>query len=271
MPAIDLGSPQVEPGSSLEAEAFDLLEQRRFSEAMTMAGALRRLRPDDVIPDAITAVAGANLTWKRSGSVAANRLRERLLEPSALKAADDETRRRHTIGWGALSSYFLAFHDYRSADHAARQLMAVEPDSPTAWWQLAASYAGLGWFEEAEACITKAKLDPSNRTGVANEISPMARWQVGRSVNQWAMTKTPALWLSALMWVFVGLLSLAVFLTTPFLARELRVSRIEGELRTLANEHWSTDTRRRILTAVGVLAIVAIWILSLVFLAPTTG
>lgn len=268
-PNVDLGSPDLQPGASLEIEAFDLLDQRRFAEAMTLAGALGRLRPDDIIPDAITAVAGANLRWKRSGSAAANRLRERLLAPSDLKTADAETRRRHAIGWGAMSSYFLAFNDYRSADHAARQLMAIDADSSTAWWQLAASYAGLGWFTEAEQCLGTARAKTPNATG-SDGIAPMARWQIGRSVNRWAQSKTPAIWLSALLWIFVGLLSCAVYLTTPFLARELRVAKLDGEMRDLANEHWATDVRRRVMIAAAVAGIIALWILGLVLLNPAS-
>ncbi len=261
---MDLGS-AVQPGESLEVEAFDLLEQRRFSEASVVAGALARIRPDDIIPDAIIAVAGANSRWKRSGSAAASRLQERLMTPAALKTADAETVRRHAIGWGALSSYFLAFNDNASADHAARQLLDIDPDSATAWWQLAASYAGLGWFDEAEECVTTACA----KAPLA--IAPLARWQVGRGVNRWAMTKTPAIFVSAIMWVFVGLLAFAVYLTVPFLARELRVMRLEGAVRELAREHWATDAKRRALTALAVLCVVVIWIAGLVFLAPVSG
>lgn len=269
-PDVNLSDPDFEPGASLEIEAFELLEQRRFKEAITMAGALGRLRPDDLIPDAITAVAGANLFWKRSGSVAASRLRERLLEPSALKDADDETRRRHAIGWGAMSSYFLAFHDYASADHAARHVLDIDPESSTAWWQLSASYAGLGWFEEAESCLASAQQN-ATYDAPPSDHTPLARWQVGRSVNHWAMTKTPALWLSVVMWIFIGLLSCAVYLTTPFLARELRVVRLEDDLRNLANEHWATDARRRTLTALAVAAVIGLWVLGLIFLTPANG
>lgn len=183
-----------------------------------------------------------------------------------------------------MSSYFLAFNDYRSADHAARQLMAIDADSSTAWWQLAASYAGLGWFTEAEQCLGTARAKTPNATGSdgtgsagtgldgtgSDGIAPMARWQIGRSVNRWAQSKTPAIWLSALLWIFVGLLSCAVYLTTPFLARELRVAKLDGEMRDLANEHWATDVRRRVMIAAAVAGIIALWILGLVLLNPAS-
>lgn len=263
--AVDFGSPRVEPGASLENEAFELLEQRRFKEAVVVAGALARIRPDDIIPDAILAVAGSNNRWNRSGSRAAARLQERLQPPNALENSDDETIRRHAIGWGAMSSYFLAFGDHASADHAARQLLEIDPDSSTAWWQLAASYAGLGWFDETEECITAARFKDPLAT------APLARWQVGRAVNRWAMTKTPAIYVSAIMWIFVGLLAFAVYLTTPFLARELRVMRLEGVVRELAKEHWDTDARRRVLTALAVLGVVAFWITGLILFTPASG
>lgn len=82
------------------------------------------------------------------------------------------------------------------------------------------------------------------------------------------MTQTPAIWLAALLWFFVGLLALAAVITTPFLMRELRMSRLDGDVRAMAEEEWANQSRRRFIAAGAVLGIVALWVVGLIYLGP---
>lgn len=264
-PVLDQQHPQrPQAGESLRIEAFELLEQRRWSEAFRVAESLRRLRPDDLEADVILTIAGANRPWRKTGGAAASRLKTRLNEQNDATIAesnlDDPAQ---ALGWSALSSHYLAHNNYRAADDAARHTIRLAPDSPDGWWQLGASFAGLGWFDEAEDCIANARSRADMPSG-----APLARWQIGRASNRWAMSQTPAIWLAALLWFFVGLLALAAVITTPFLMRELRMSRLDGDVRAMAEEEWASQSRRRFTAAGAVLVIVALWVIGLMYLGP---
>ncbi len=153
-----------------------------------------------------------------------------------------------------MSTALLARGDHRGADTAARQATTLAPDQPAPWWQLAASYAGLGWFEDAQTCLTTG-----NAKAGGKPTPPMVSMQVGRAINRWAMSKTQALWIGVIGWLFVGVLGLSFAITTPFVARELRVHALEGELKEMANTAWQTQHKVRIIAALAVAIVVAIW------------
>lgn len=239
-------------GATLKAEAVSLIAQRNWRQAERVARSARNLRPDDIEVDGLLAIATANRPWNRTAKAEITRLNERIAN------GRDLSRREKAAGLTAMSAALLARNDLRGADTAARQATTLAPEEPGPWWQLASSYAGLGWFDEADQCLTTATAKAGGRA-----TPPVVRWQVGHAINRWAMTKTPALWIGVIGWLFMGLLGLAFAITTPFVAREFRTARLEGDLGLFADETWRAQHWTRVLGGLAVFAIVATWVIAL--------
>lgn len=230
-------------GQALVAEARTLVLDRQWKSSLTVLQSARRLRPTDAELDELVVVAAAHAKDDQELDAATYRL--------------TSNHRGSASTWNALAASCLAGHDFDQADRYARQALAIEPNSITAWNTLAASYAGLGWFEESQECLAKtAQLS----TGEPS-LSPLERWQVGRSVNRWALTRTYTVFLIPILALVLGLLSVAFVLTAPLVVRELRVASLDEELKELADEAWATEHRMRILRGVGVLVVVVAWLL----------
>lgn len=236
-------TPTTEAGQSIVDEALALLDQRKWKQALTVAASAKRLRPNDIVVDVIMATAAAYCRTDDGDHVA--RLRDR----SEFGDMPDEQSAR---AWLGLASVALANGHYSAADEAARRSIELDGDNPDAWWHLAASYAGLGWFDEADQCIEAA-----DRLGDARLLS---EWQVGRAANDWSMDRAPTAIITIIAVLFLGLLGIAVGITTPFLTREVRVSRLDDRMKTLAALAWRDRTIFRLANAVAVLVVVIAWI-----------
>ncbi len=230
-------------GQALVDEARAMVLDREWKSALTVLRSARRLRPTDAELDELTVVAAAHAKNDEDLDAATYRL--------------TSSHRGQASTWNALAASSLANHDFDQADRYARQALTIEPDSITAWNTLAASYAGLGWFEESQECLAKT----AQLSGSEPALSPLERWQVGRSVNRWASTRTYTLFLIPLLALVLGLLAVAFVLTAPLVVRELRVVKLDDELRELADEAWAGEHRMRILRGVGVLVVVVAWLL----------
>ncbi len=162
-----------------------------------------------------------------------------------------EPRRADT--WVAFANVALARGNYEHADRAARSALADDDGNHGAWAALAASYAGLGWFDRAEACLDR--LDRES-------LTDLERWRIGRAVNRWALTNTRWYVFGALAALVVGLLAVAVAVSVPFAARELRLRRLRADnprrfLESLAATAWRYERRLRLSHAAAVCCSVA--------------
>ncbi len=228
-----------------------------------MARATKNLRPDDIEVDGLVAIATAHRPFGRGVRASLTTLQQRLSDPKLTEA-------ERVAGLTALSSALLARHDYQGADSAARQAAQLRPELPSSWWQMAASFAGLGWFDEAQTCLVKAAGKHANiRTTSTGELPPLVSTQVGRAINRWAMSRTQAVWIGIIGILFMGLLGVALAITTPFLTREFRISRLDDDLRAMADEAWRSQHWTRVIAGSCVVAIVAVWITALVVSGPS--
>lgn len=208
---------------------------RRWSEATRTLEAAARIRGDSIEVHRLTAVAA---TWTRRPRIA---------------RASLEILRAETPATGpslvALGTASLVQSDYRCADAHARRALELEPDNAEAWGVLAASFAGLGWFDQSAACLDRATAlgaDPDE--------------QVGRAVNRWAVQNTFASSIAVGLMFFIGLLALAVGFTVPFLVRELRISRLDDRFAVLAAATWRHERTLRLRHAAGVLTALLGWL-----------
>ncbi len=237
-------------GVTVLAEARDLFGQRRFSDAARVLEAAERLRPDDPEVLALSAVVNANSGKNRSKVRAALK---RLSEDFGTSA----------LTWRTVSDVAIARFHYDPAQTAARTAVQIAPGSVAGWHSLAAAYAGHGWYDEAAECLAKAHLvDPSTQYR-ANDPTPLTfgQWQIGRSVNYWALTRTYIALVAVVAFLYVGLLGVALAFSTPMLMREVRVRRLPEPFRSLADRAWQTEHKLRILNAVAVLGVLILWVL----------
>lgn len=220
-----------------------MILERQWKPALTVLHSARRLRPTDPELDELMVVAAAHAKNEEELDAATYRL--------------TSSHRGAASTWNALAASSLATHDFDQADRYARQALEIEPDSITAWNTLAASYAGLGWFDESQECLVKTEQLSKGEA----PLSTLERWQIGRAVNRWASTRTYTLFLVPLLALVLGLLAVAFVLTAPLVVRELRVASLDEDIRELADEAWAGEHRMRILRGVGVLAVVVVWLL----------
>lgn len=230
-------------GQALVDEARTMVLERQWKSALTVLRSARRLRPTDPELDELIVVAAAHAKNTEELDAATHRL--------------TSSNRGEVSTWNALAASSLAEHDYDQADRYARQALTIEPNSITAWNTLAASYAGLGWFEESQECLVKTDQLSDGEPS----LSPLERWQVGRAVNRWASTRTYTVFLIPLLALVLGLLAVAFVLTAPLVVRELRVASLDEDIRELADEAWAGEHRMRLVRGVGVLVVVVAWLL----------
>lgn len=224
-------------GAGLVAEAEAAVRQHRWRDALRVLNAIDSIGASSVHTDGLLAVAATHVKKKRLAAEAVGRIR-----------ASTPTLEGHR----SLAAVALARHHYLTADTEGRAALELAGEGGTAsdWSNLAAGYAGLGWFEEAATCLDRAEqldLDESDT------------WIIGRSINRWAMSKTWALAISAGLFLFVGLLAVAIGITVPFIVRELRLTQLDGRLTSLANDAWANERWLRLAHATGVLLTVIAW------------
>ena len=144
---------------------------------------------------------------------------------------------------------------WRDADLAARRSVEEDPSGPSGWVTLAATFAGRGWFDQADQCLGEA-----DRLGADPRA---ARVQVGRAVNRWALEHTP-ITLVALVGLLLGFgpLAVAAAVSVPFLVRERRIRRLPEPWRALAQQAWAGQGALRYPSAVIVLLLVGVWVLA---------
>lgn len=227
-------------GMTLLDEAVQLIEDRRWRHALTVLDSIGRLRPNDPVVDELTVIAAAHAHRRKQLTAALNRIEGR----ETLTASAHHAR----------SVAALARHRYADADASARLAIEANPDSAAGWVDLATAFAGQGWFDQATECLTTADT--------IGEIAPVQQWRLGRAVNHWALTRTPALAITAVATILVGLLALAVGLSTPMLLRELRVKSLPEPFKGAAGWHWETEHRIKVAFAFGVLVSVIGFVIS---------
>lgn len=152
----------------------------------------------------------------------------------------------------ARANVALARGDYTEADAWAR---AVWPDADgpdprrhDAWAVLTACYAGLGWFEEAATCLDRLDRD---------RLSALERRRIGRAINRWALSRTPALPIGAGAAVMFGTLAVAVVLMVPTWTRHFRLRWMRSDRPGMwfadeAERAWLASRRERYLHSVAV-------------------
>lgn len=236
------GSP---PGEALLAEATELVFRRKWAASVKVLEAAKRLRPDDLAVDELLAVAAA-----RDGK---KRLRDEAIR--TLSNANEEA-----TNWTAIAAAQLADNKYTEADRSARKAIELDANSIGAWNAMAASYAGLGWFDEAADCLERAEQADRELHQQPTGLNPLEHWQLGRAINNWAMTSSHTL-VVALVAVFLfRLLGAAIVITAPLVLREYRVSRLDPALRGIAEDVWRRDHRPRLVRGLAVLAVAGCWL-----------
>jgi tetratricopeptide (TPR) repeat protein len=238
-------TPQTD--SALLTEARALIAARKWRAALDVLEACRETHPQQDQVDELMAVAAAHAGRKKTRDAAFARLSDS--GPGA-------------TGWEAIAAAHLASGQYAEADHAAREALELRPGAPGAWGSLATSFAGLGWFEEAGDCLGRC-----DRVGGLN---PLARWQLGQSINRWAMGRSHAPLVALLGTILLGniLLGLAFAFTAPVAVREFRVSRLDPRFRSVAEEAWRTDHVTRLCYGTIVLTLISAWVFLLVRYQP---
>lgn len=170
-----------------------------------------------------------------------------------------EMRPRTADTWVAFGQVALARRNYEHADAAARSALVVDPDHHGAWAVMAASFAGLGWFDEAQHCLDRIDIE---------RIDDVERWRIGRAVNRWALRGGRLALAAALSMVVVGILALAVFTAVPLVSRRWRLRALAAapttnRLAAWAGEAWRLERRLRCGYAVVIISSIAAWIATL--------
>lgn len=225
------------PGAGLIVEAELAVRERRWRDAMRVLGAIDSVGASSVHTDGLLAIAATHLHKNRVASEAIGRLRAHPPTPGI---------HRH------LAQVAIANHQFLLADNETRAAMALDegPDAVEDWTHLAACYAGLGWFDEASSCLDRAE---------ALGAEPADTWLIGRSTNFWGLSKNWASAVGLVLFLIVGLLAVAVAITVPFVARELRVTQLDERFAALANDAWAEERWLRLVHAGGVLLTVVLW------------
>lgn len=233
-------APGAVAGAGLVTEAETAVREHRWRDALRILNAIDSIGASSVHTDGLLAVAATHVKKSRLAAEAVGRIR-----------ASTPTLDTHR----SLAAVALARHEYLNADTEIRAALDLAGESGTAsdWANLAASYAGLGWFDETANCLDRAdKL----------EIDESDAWIIGRSTNRWAMSKTWALAVSVGLFFFVGLLAVAIGITVPFMVREFRLTQLDERIAGLANDAWAKERWLRLAHAAGVLLTVIAWSLA---------
>jgi tetratricopeptide (TPR) repeat protein len=228
-------APKTQRGATLLSEAEGLVEERQWRRATKVLDAAKSVGCDSPRLHELMAVAANHAGKREAMRVSLDNLRgrENQTASSAL----------------ALARVALTNRQFGSADTMARQALAADPYSTPAWYQLAASYCALGWFEEAQHCLDAAGNEPSD---------PNDRWYLGRAINHWAMSRTQTILITVIAVLLFGTIGMAVGLAVPFVTREVRLANLPESFRQAASDAWKTEHRLRITIALAVLAVVVI-------------
>lgn len=231
-------------GSGLIAEAELAIEQRRWRDAIRLLDAIESIGAGSVHTDGLLAVAATHLNRRKRAREAIGRVR-----------AATPTASTHR----ALAEVAIARHDFLAADIELRRAIDLTTSeggeaSADDWAHLASVYGGLGWFDEANEC-----LEHADAIGTTDEH----RWIIGRSINHWGMSRTWAVAVAVILFIPLGLLSIAVGLTVPFLVREFRLTQVDERLAAVAADAWTDERWLRLAHASGVLATVVLWTLAI--------
>lgn len=236
--------PAPQAGAGLIVEADVAIDERRWRDALRILDAIDAIGASSVHTDGLVAIACTHLHKTRRANEAIGRIR-----------ASTQTAATHR----SLASIAVARSEFLTADSEQRAGIdqAIEDGesiSTDDWAHLAAIYAGLGWFDDAEECFDRIE---------ASELTDQHRWLVGRSINHWALSKTWAIAIAALLFYPLGLLAIAVGMTVPFMVREFRLTQIDGTMAALASSAWEGERWLRISHAAGVLSTVVLWSLTI--------
>ncbi len=230
-PAVDVGA-----GAALLAEAKMLVSERRWKEACKALDSVNLVAGHTCQTDQLLAVAATHAGERRLANEAIAKLRSEL-DPSL-----------RTVN--ALTTVALARREYEAADLLSRRAVEMDSHNAEAWANLSASYAGLGWFDQAEDCLDRAEA-----LGIEND----RRWFIGQAINNWGLTRTWAAIVTLALVYSLGLLALAIGITVPFLVREVRVSRLNDRFAELASDAWRSEYRMRFGFSAAVSVILVIW------------
>ncbi len=237
-----------EAGQTLLGHAVQLIEERQWKPALDVLASARRLRPDDPSIDELTVIAAAHARRRRTLKTALARLDER-----------DELG---ASAYHAQAVAALVDHRYAKADGLARKSIEADPTSAAGWADLATSFAGLGWFDQATDCLEVAAA----KGGIADT----QHWRLGRAVNHWALAGSGALIVTAAATVLVGLLALAVGLSATILVREIRVHQLPEPFKSAAEAQWRSEHIIKISFGLGVLFSVAAFVAAQIYLHSPT-
>lgn len=219
----------VRPAQTLIDTGRRCLEARDWKKAIIALESARRLQPDDHTIDNLLLEAAANANRRALVKQVRERLGVRLTRTPDGLIAEAASR--------------LAERNFVAADKAARAAIKLDPGNARGWTLLAASYAGLGWFTQAEEC-----LDGATRHGVA---SPLDLWYFGRATNVWGMDRSKALIATLITSVLVGIfIAFSVAIATPFFTREIRVRKLPQRVHHLAEAQWASDPKARVIAGV---------------------
>lgn len=196
--------------------------------------------------------------------------RRHVLEQIAVTAADGSKHRvssaavyelsqiepRPASSWLALAEVALVRGNYLHADTAAREALEEAPESDQAWATLAASYYGLGWFDEADQCMQRTDLE---------HLSTRHKQRLGIAINSWAMSKSRALVIGVMASVLVGVLGIAIGACVPLIARDIRLRSLNGrndsvDARAMAESAWRSQRGVRAAYAISIAASVAVYL-----------
>jgi hypothetical protein len=155
-------------------------------------------------------------------------------------------------------STLLARGRWLHADRAARRALEADPDDAAAWGDLAASYAGLGWFAHADTCLAEAALRGD---------ATAAEHAAGRATNLWALQRAHVVTIAVVgLALGLGLLALAIAFSVPFAVRELRLRRLPAAWRVRAEQAWVRQQAVRLQVGAAVLVLVVVWALGVLTL-----
>ena len=237
------------PGQTLLDTAVNCMQTQSWKKAIIALKSAQTLRPNDHEIDQLLLEAAANGRRRKLVRQCRERLGDRLT--------------RSPGGLYANAAAYLAEQNYAAADKAARAGVQLDPGNARGWTLLAASYAGLGWFEQSDEC-----LDAAGRHGQAE---PLELWYLGRATNNWAMDRSKALIVTVVASVLVGIfIAFSIGIATPFFTREYRVRKLSGRSRELAEQQWTSDPKPRVLAGAASLGCLVIYLAIVLFVVPRT-
>ena len=185
------------------------------------------------------------------------------MRPAARYAAELRGPEAGELELSAADWHALAVHEARvgrvdRADTCAREALRLDDGAAEPWADLATSFAGLGWFDEARECLDAAERRSMDDDRGARTPQVMAR--IGRAVNEWSLRQTHATTIAVVGVILLNLLGLAIALTVPFLVRSARIARIAEPFAIAAKQDWLGRHGLRLGRALAVLVLVVTWL-----------